>query len=231
MRSTGGTDIYASMQNLISINSNDQRPMIVMVITDGRPTTGLVDSGSIIESFSDANQGRMSVFTMGTIHTANAYLLDLMAYRNKGDSRIVTRGRWDIPDALEASLREVSRPVLAQLRFNFAASSQAEVYPKVLSNLYLDRPLVLHGRVDGEVDRLVFQVVGRSGDRPCDMAFTYSLSDAEEGDDQIRDEWAWQKAFYLIGEHTRTRRADILKEIKSHSRNYGIKVPYTEVHE
>ena len=166
---------------------------------------------------------------MGTIKSANAYLLDLMAYRNKGDSRIVTRGRWEIPEALEASLKELSRPVLSELRFNFAVSSQAEVYPKILSNLYLDRALVLHGRVPQGTERLVFQVVGQSGTRPCDMAFTFPLAEAEAGKATIREDWAWQKVFHLIGEHTRTSSNDILKDIRSVSRSYGIKVPYAEV--
>jgi Ca-activated chloride channel family protein len=198
------------------------------VVSDGVPTVGLTDSTRIIEAFSETNRGAVSVFTLGTYLGANAYLLDLLSYRNRGDTHIVPSDRWRIPDDLERRAREISRPVLADVRFRFAGQSACEVYPVLTSNLYLDRPLVLYGRYPRDVSRLIFQAVGQAGDVPCDMVFDLDLSRAPGGEKSIRTLWAWQKVYHLIGEHTRTRNPAMPEAIRQVAHTYGIRVPYAE---
>ncbi len=41
------------------------RPALLALITDGRPTTGVTASSEIIEGFTQANQGGLSVFGLG----------------------------------------------------------------------------------------------------------------------------------------------------------------------
>ena len=143
---------------------------MVLLVTDGRPTTGVMDSASIIEQFSSQNKGRISVFANGTTKAANRYLLDLLSYRNKGDAYVVQRGRWDIPDSISMRMQEVSRPVLTDLRLFVSASSRAEVYPGVLA--ISTGP---QARPDGEVRPRVaacgISSCGSIGGGPCDMAF------------------------------------------------------------
>ena len=226
MRARGDTDIFRALQDVLKVKPTPGRPLVALVVTDGVPTTGVTDSGSIIAQFSDMNEGRVSVFTMGTVKAANAYLLDLLSYRNKGDSLVVTSGRWGIPDGLKSRVTGMSRPVLSDMQFQFAAASKAEVYPRDIGNLYLDRPLVLYGRIPKAMPRMIFRVVGQAGDHPCDMAFEFNMGDAVKGEREIREEWAWQKAYHLIGEHTRTRQSEVLRELRVLSSEYGISVPY-----
>ena len=190
----GAYDKTARQQVLavLKIKPTPGRPLVALVVTDGVPTTGVTDSGSIIAQFSAMNDGRMSVFTMGTVKAANAYLLDLLSYRNKGDSLVVTSGRWGIPDGLKSRVKGMNRPVLSDMQFQFAAASKAEVYPRNIGHLYLDRPLVLYGKIPKAMPRMIFRVVGQAGDRPCDMAFEFNMGDAVKGEDEIREEWAWQ---------------------------------------
>ncbi len=229
MSSRGGTDIFRSLEDILKIKPTNGRPLMALIITDGLPTTGVTDSSSIIARFSALNDGRMSVFTMGTVKTANNYLLDMLSYRNKGDSLVVKRGRWDIPDSVTNRVFGMSRPVLTDLQFQFASASHAEVYPHTISDLYLDRPLVLYGKIPRAMPRMVFRVVGQAGRLPCDMAFEYNMSDAVEGESSIRQDWAWQKIYHLIGEHTRTRQSGALRDIRLISRDYNIRVPYAGI--
>ena len=226
MRARGDTDIFRALQDVLKIKPTPGRPLVALVVTDGVPTTGVTDSGSIIAQFSAMNDGRMSVFTMGTVKAANAYLLDLLSYRNKGDSLVVTSGRWGIPDGLKSRVKGMNRPVLSDMQFQFAAASKAEVYPRNIGHLYLDRPLVLYGKIPKAMPRMIFRVVGQAGDRPCDMAFEFNMGDAVKGEDEIREEWAWQKVYHLIGEHTRTRQSGVLRDLRLLSKEYGIAVPY-----
>jgi len=227
LQSSGETDIFASTKALLSLKRDATRPVVVVLVTDGRPTTGLTDSSDIIAQFTRANAGEMALFTMGTVQTANAYLLDLLAYCNGGGSLVVTRGRWDIPDALERVASETSRPVLHDIGFRFAEGGGCEVFPAATGNLYLDRTLVLLGRYPRGTESVLFQAVGRGRDAVCDMIFDVGLRGAARSrDEDLRAEWARQKLYHLIGAHARGGQPELLDEIRATARAYGIDVPY-----
>jgi Mg-chelatase subunit ChlD len=226
MTAKGETDIFESVRQMLSVEKRKGRPVIAHVVTDGRPTTGITDSTEIIEKFSQLNRGGVSVFTMGTVKTANTYLLDLLSYRNRGDSHVVTHGRWDIPDSMKSRIQGTSRPVMSDLRYIFSRNAPSEVYPIWTTSLYLDRPLVLYGRCPRGTKRLVFQIVGKGRDSTCDMIFELDLTNAARGNEEIREQWAWQKVYHLIGEHTRTRDRRLLLKLRSLAREYSIDIPY-----
>ena len=202
------------------------RPVIMEVVSDGVATVGLTDQSLIIEAFSQANQGQVSVFTTGTYPGVNAYLLDLLSYRNRGDTVVVRTGRWDIPAAIQARLWEVARPVLNDVKFRFAGQGECDVLPRLTPNLYMDKPLVLYARYPRDVHRLVFQATGQAGDIKCDMVFDLDLAKAVAGEKEIRTQWAWQKAYDLIGEHNRTHDSALVDEIRGIGRTYSIRIPY-----
>ena len=226
MRSEGNTDIYDSIRGLLSLPRTPGRPVIAMIASDGIPTVGQTDDSRIIAEFSRDNAGAVSVFTYGTISGANAYLLDLLSYCNRGDSQIETRGRWEIPDSLAARAEQVARPVLMDLQFRFARAGGIEAYPTLTSNLYLDRPLVIFCRCPRGTRRLVFQAVGAAGTKKCDMVFDVNLDRAPAGKPQIREDWAWQKVYQSIADYTRTKDPGAIREIQATTRTYGLELPF-----
>ncbi len=228
MESVGNTDIFDALKDLLQFPRKPGRPVIMMVASDGDATTGLTDHTRIIEAFSQANRGEVSVFTVGTFPGVNAYLLDLLSYRNRGDTVIVKTGRWDIPEVFETRVREVSRPVLSDVRFRFASESMCEAYPQLTANLYLDRPLVIYGRYLKGTKRLVLQATGQADDIKCDMVFELDLEKGLPSDAGVRTRWAWQRAYYLIGEHTRTRQPGIISELGRMGKVFDIKIPYMQ---
>lgn len=228
MESSGNTDIFDSLEDMLSDPRKPGRPVILMMVSDGVATAGMTDHAMIIEAFSQANRGAVSVFTLGTYPGVNTYLLDLLSYRNRGDTFVVKTGRWDIPAMLESRVREVSRPVLSDVRFRFAGQTYCEAYPILTANLYLDRPLVLYGRYPRNAKKLVFQATGRADNILCDMVFEIDPEQAFSGTLDIRTAWAWQRAYFLIGEHNRTKQPGILTELKTLGKTFGIKIPYRD---
>jgi len=227
MQADGNTDIYTSMHDLLKLPRQKGRPLVALVITDGLANTGRTGSSDIIGAFSGANDGAISVFTMGTVKQANTYLLDLLSYCNRGDVHVVTKGRWDIPKAIAGITRSVARPVLGDLRLRFATDTPCEVYPVQTSNLYLDRKLILYGRYPKKQDRIVFQAVGEKDNAQCDMLFDASLGEeTRRRDHTIRDEWARQKIYYLIGEYARHPDVKIRDELQHTHSKYGSTIPY-----
>ena len=227
MESKGNTDLYASLRELLAMDTKPVRPVVVVLVSDGLPTAGLRDSAEIISAFTRANAGAVSVFAMATFDQANLYLLDMLSYMNRGDSTAARRGRWSIPEVMDAQISGVSRPVLSDMRFRFSAPG-SEWAPALTPHLYLDRALVLYGRVPKRTERVVFQVVGRSGADGCDMVFDLKLDEAAAGEASIREEWAWHKVYGLIGAHTLSRDPAHVAEIEHAAKAYGLRVPYAE---
>lgn len=223
--SRGKTDVYASLQQVLALDRHPVRPMIAVLVTDGRPTMGMVDSSDIIESFTRACAGRISMFCLGGGRRVNRFLLDMLAYRNRGDSLII-EDRTRIPEAMADLARQVSRPVLTDLSYRFSGIPDRDIYPRTLTHLYVDRPLVLYGRYPTGTPRVVFQVVGQARGRQYDMVFEWDWKTVQSGDATLRTQWAWHRIYHLIGEHVREARPDILRELQQVASRYGLVVPY-----
>lgn len=225
LRAYGKTDVYASLQKLRTMRNQANRPFISLLVTDGRPTMGLVDSSDIIEGFTRDNNSRISMFSVGGGKRANKYLLDLLSFRNRGDSLVVPENE-EIPDALFTLASQLQRPVLADLKYQFSDVPDVEIYPKTLTHLYLDRPLILVGRVPLNRKRLALQIVGQSAQGKHDMVFDVDLDGSPKGPESLRIEWAWQCIFDRIGTYIATRRDSDLEAIEQIATRYGISVPY-----
>lgn len=227
LKPTGNTDIFGAMKQVLELKRTQGRPVIVLLITDGKATAGLTKSSEIIAQFSNANKGAVSVFVLGTTQSANWYLIGFLGYCNRGDSVIVTSGRWDIPKHIEGLMAEISRPVLTDLSVTFAQACNAEVYPVMLSNLYLDRPLAICGKYPLPVTNLIFQVVGKAGEKDCDMVFNIDVKkSAIAGHKEIRTEWARQKIYHMIAECVRNPQQALRDEIKRLSKLYRLPIPF-----
>lgn len=225
MRARGQTDLFAPLQQVLKLPRSAGRPMIAVLMTDGRPTMGTVDSSDIIARFSKLNAGEVSVFTLGAGDRVNTFLLDLLGHNNRGGSWIMPL-REQIPLAVQRAARELSRPVLANLDYRFSGDSAAEVYPGTLAHLYLDRPLRLVGRCPLDQKTAVLQIVGESGAQKRDMVFALDLSDAEDGGEGLRREWVAQKIYRLINDHLASGRAETVQEIRDLSLRHNVPLPY-----
>ena len=225
MRARGQTDLFSPLQEVLKLPHQAGRPMIVVLMTDGRPTMGTVDSSDIIARFSKANQGEVSVFTVGAGDRVNSFLLDLLGHNNRGGSWIMPL-REQIPDAVQRAARELSRPVLANLEYRFSGDSAAEVYPGTLTHLYLDRPLRLVGRCPLDQKSAVLQILGESGGQKRDMVFALDLAGAEDGGEGLRREWVAQKIYKLINDHMASGRAETVQEIRNLSAEHNVPLPY-----
>ncbi len=223
----GNTDFLRSMRDILAFETDPDRPVLAVLITDGLMHSGVTDSSEIIGAFTRENAGRFSIYTVGVADFANTYLLDMLSYSNMGGSYYVRSGRWDIPEVILGLLRSVRRPVLSGLRFRFATDAGVEGFPVQPGNLYLDRPLVLYGRYPADTETLVFQAIGHAGARRSDMVFSLPMgTETRTQDASIRDGWSLRKIYQLIGIYTQTRDRGHLRELQRISRSYGQPIPY-----
>lgn len=224
VRPQGEGDVFAGLDLLIGAGSEEGRPRIAVAVTDGGGA-GVEASSVYLERFSQANQGDLSLFGVGVGRRVNRYLLDFLSFRNRGDS-LVAEEAEQAEAALERVFREIRRPVLRHLTYRFAEADGLSVYPRSLTHLYLDRPLILVLRVPVEQKFLTFQIVGVSAGGAHDMIYRLEAGKIPPGSWSIRQDWAWQALLEEVGGYFRSRSAASRARIEALSRAYGVTVPY-----
>lgn len=228
LRAYGKTDVFASLEALRKVAPGDTetvRPVIAILVTDGRPTMGVTRSSDIIETFTQKNKLTASMFGVGGGTKVNRFLLDFLSYRNRGDSSVVVREE-DIPRAMARLGIQLSRPVLANLEARVTQNDKVTLVPDTLTHLYLDRPLQLLGRAPRRMRPFAFQVEGESATGRHDMVFKIDLDEADAGDPALRRQWAWQRILHVMSRYIGNRSQADRQELQQLSRDYGIQIPY-----
>lgn len=226
MTARGETDLYASLREALEVSRVPGRPVILILMTDGRPTIGTLDTSDIIARFTKANKGEISVFTVGGGEQVNSFLLDLLAQNNRGDAWFSPM-RDQLPATLKRAGRELSRPVLSSLRYSLAGGSEAEVYPKTLTHLFLDRPLRLVGRTKPGSTLEILRIEGDSGTRRHDMVFALDLENARNGGEGLRREWVMQKIYALVDARISGAPGATAAAIVELAAKYRVALPWT----
>jgi hypothetical protein len=229
IESRGETDLYEGIRPVIAQNPPRGNPGVVLVISDGRPTTGVLKGRDVINAVTDENLGRTTIYAFGGGRTVNRYLLDLLAYRNKGKSRVAPR-MDTIDKELPVFFSELNDPILVGLKSDYGRINDTEVYPKELPDFYLGRHVEIFGRYFPSEDKeFVMRLAGDAGERQKELVFKADFEQARSGDAAIAHDWAFQKIYYLIGEICRLgERADLLSELQTLSRLYQIRTSYSE---
>lgn len=226
MRAQGETDLFESLKSLMSLPRDPKRPLIVIAVTDGKATSGLTESTKIIGEFSKMNDN-MSLYVVGTQPKANAYLLDMISYCNRGSQTIVRSGRWDIPKEIEKIIEECSRPVLGRVGVTTDTPSHSELFPLPSANLYAGKSLLYFGSCPEDVKSIVMQIRGEGGEAKCDCLFDLNLeADALPGGADLKEEWAKRRMYTLIGEYARNPTQALLYKMREHSAATGVPIPY-----
>ena len=228
MKSEGETDVYASVEALLKLPRDPRRPLIILLVSDGRATVGPTQSTALIGELSRDNDGAVSIFTLGTHANANSYLLDMLAYCNRGESKVVATRRWDIPQAIESLAESLRRPVLSGVRFVVPAASEAQIFPRQASNLYADRPLQFYGAIPASEKDVLVQVLGTSVESDCDVLLQLPIAESipASAAEDLRGSWARQRMYDLIGSYARTKDPALLSEMRLLSSRLRIPIPY-----
>ncbi len=219
------TDVYAAFKKILEL-SLDRKPSSVMLLSDGRPTHGVVDSRELINSITRINQKTRPIFAFTGGVRVNRYLLDFIAYQNRAWSQFV-RSTSDIHKALGEFYDKIKDPLFINLRYRLNNVDEREVFPKSLPDFYRNAEFTLYGSYKDE-DTFSMQLLGDIEGKTKELVFTRSLKDSKKGTEDIMRGYAFNKIYYLISRMTDQGVHDnTLKEIEALSRRYGITTPYS----
>lgn len=218
------TDLYEAF--LDSIRTPETTlPSYLMLMSDGRPTQGETSSAKLIEEISRVNAMKRSIFAFSGGRRVNRYLLDFLAYQNRGWSEYASR-TTDIDKRIAEFYDKIRDPLLRNLRFQFGQIDAREVFPKHLPDFYRNAEFVVYGTFKDEKE-FSMRLVGEIGGRTKEIIHAMDMGKAEKGGPDIAKAWAFNKIYYLISRMTLEGQSEALKrEVRDLSRKYGIQTPY-----
>ena len=211
---------------MLTLPRDPARHVVALVVTDGEATSGLTRNAEIISRFSELNGGLISVFMYGVKDSANAYLMDMLTRGNRGSWARHEGMRWSAADGIPTLAKKFERPVLADVSVIFAASSRAETYPKLVTNLCEDEPIEIYGVCPAEQKELVFQMRGLNGSTVFENLFRIPFASAERLDETVRREWATRRIYALIADYTAHPKDETLRDMRAFANHYQIQIPY-----
>ena len=222
----GQTDVFRTLRSVLTLPRDPARPVVALVVTDGEATSGLTRNAEIISRFSELNGGLISVFMYGVKETANAYLMDMLTRGNRGGWARHEGLRWSAADGIPALAKKFERPVLSDVSVIFAASSRAETYPKLVTNLCEDEPIDIYGVCPADQKELVFQMRGLNGSTVFENLFRIPFAAAERLDESVCREWATRRLYALIAAYTAQPKEETLRDMRIFANHYRIQIPY-----
>ncbi len=227
IQSRGETDVYEGIRPVIHQTPRTGVPGIIFVISDGKPTEGILDGRTLINTLTDENQSKYSIYAFSGGRTVNQHLLDLLAYRNKGESNVVPQID-EMNQQLPQFFSRLNDPILVDCNADYGRINDGTVFPKQIPDFYRGQVVTVYGRFDPKRDReFAMRLTGLAGERKKEVVFKADLSKATKGDDAIAKNWAFRKIYHLIGEATRTGETpELLGQIRALAQQYGIRTSY-----
>ena len=226
LEARGGTDMCRAALEALGMVAGGDRPYLVVLATDGKPTVGVTETDEIVKKVEEANRANVRVFPFGIAEQLNVVLLDRIAEATRGYSEYVAPGR-EIEAKISSFFRKVSHPVLSDLKLDFGTIKVTDLYPGQIPDLFRGSQIVAFGRFEGSGDVAV-KLTGAVEGKGQTFAHDASFPKENAANDFLAQLWARRKIAYLLDQirlHGETK--ELEDEVVRLSKEYGIATPYT----
>ena len=228
LKPIGGTAIDDALRKALALRpGQDDRPFVVIFLTDGCPTIGTTDEDQIVANVKKENEGRTRVFCFGIGTDVNTHLLDRITEDTRAVSQYVLPEE-DLEVKVSNFFSKIKEPVLANPTLKFTGGVHAtKLYPSPLPDLFRGEQLVLLGRYSGKGDAAVIVEGTVNG---AARKFTYEVSFPEDAPESefIPRLWATRRVGYLLDEiRLHGENAELRDEVSELARKHSIVTPYT----
>ncbi len=225
VRSRGSTDVNAALRQLLRRDIPEGRVYELIMISDGKPTLGVLDTRELINLITRENDLNASIYCVGVGRGQDQRLLDFLAYRNKGFSISVPQRR-DIAPQITGLMSRLRFPIITDVEVRFAGSGMNEIYPLRLPNVHQGEQFEVYGRYT-QPGPFTMQITGRSGGRPVDLTFRADLAQAGGGNAEIARGWAFWKLHHLYSEIIRVGpKTELVRLVQELRDGYGFETLY-----
>ncbi|HEY1557752.1 MAG TPA: VIT domain-containing protein [Kofleriaceae bacterium] len=140
----GGTELLPAIQHAMTLPRTDGVSRSFVVVTDGY----IAEEPAVFDEIRD-HLGEANVFSFGIGTSVNRHLMEGVAKAGQGEAFIVTSEKDG--DAAAAKFRDyVEAPVLTKVEVAFDGLDTYDVQPKVLPDVFAERPVIVFGKYRGE---------------------------------------------------------------------------------
>jgi len=225
LESLGGTDINRALLEAVEMADPD-RPTTVIFLTDGLATSGVEDTGKILENVAETAPENLRIFSFGVGDDVDTDLLDLLSIDHGGASTYVRPGQR-IDETVSALYAKIKSPVLSNLEIDFGSIKADRVYPEMTPDLFAGSQLVVVGRYRNG-GRTTITLSGTVNDRKASIVYPGNNFTEEGGADFIPRLWATRAiGSYLTEIRLHGEDRELVDSIVALSIRYGIITPYT----
>ncbi len=224
LESSEQTDIFEAFLESIQDGST-MNPSYILFLSDGKPTQGVVSSANLIGKISKINQRKRSIFAFSGGRDVNRYMLDFLAYQNRGWSEYAANN-IEIDKRISELYDKIKNPLLTNIHYQFGGIETNEVFPKHLPDFYLNTEFVVYGQFRDQ-KQFSMRFKGDSIDSSKEFIFSKNFDDAIPGSADIATYWAFNKYYHLISRITlEGKQPELVKELKALSKKFNIRSPY-----
>ncbi|KAL2091388.1 hypothetical protein ACEWY4_013651 [Coilia grayii] len=164
---------------------------MIIMLTDGNPTTGVTDRNKIKQNVQQAIDGNYTLFCLGFGYDLDYGFLDSMAKQNDG----VARRIYEASDAivqLQGFYEEVASPVLANVHLKYPEGAVNSLTNSNFKQLFNGSEIVVAGRLlEDDLNNFVVDVSGKGLD-------DYKA----QGKPKAEDEFTFPEQDYIFGDFT-----------------------------
>ncbi|MDQ4075529.1 MAG: VWA domain-containing protein [Chloroflexota bacterium] len=228
LQASGSTDISRALLEAMELGRDSERPLLLLFLTDGLPTAGVVESEEILRLAEQNAPEGIRLFTFGVGYDVDTVLLDALATEMRGTSSYVTPEER-IDEEISAFYEKVSTPVLADIALDWDSALVEEVYPSPLPDLFAGQQLVVVGRYR-EGGPLTLTLEGTvNGEKQSFRYEELRLTEAGESDATwLPRLWATRKIGTLLQSiRLHGENPEAVEEIVDLAIRHGIVTPYT----
>ena len=185
LHGSGGTEMIEGVKAALNFEHDPERLRLVSFMTDG-----YIGNENQILTAIHAHLGESRIFSFGIGSSVNRYLLDRMAQMGKGAVAYI--GLNDDPtDAIDRFYQRISHPALTNVTIDYGRLQAQETFPQMLPDLFVGRPLLVTGRLQGNGNTNI-HITGKAGGKAHSITVPVSL-DRSEQHPAIASLWARKK--------------------------------------
>ncbi len=224
----GGTNIDEALRLAFSTASgSDKAPLMVVFMTDGRPTVGDTDVQHLLQLAEKERTAKAArLFVLGVGDDLNAVLLDKMSSTN-GGSALYLKGNAALEAEVAGFYEKISHPVLADLKLDISGVTTYGAHPRALGDLFKGQQLVVVGRYrnPGKA-RIKLSGSTPKGSRVFELDASFLGNSTEHA--FIPRIWAQRQVGMLLDEiRVKGESPGLVAEVTQLATRFGIVTPYT----
>jgi Ca-activated chloride channel family protein len=230
LRANGGTNINGAMLAALRQFDRNDRPKMLVFLTDGLPTVGETNPQRIVENARNQKREGVRLFTFGVGYDVNTVLLDKLAAENGGTSDYV-EPKEDLEVKVSNFFAKVNYPVLTDLSIDWGGVDTDLIYPRQLPDLFRGTQVTLIGRYRNTSDltNVRLRLSGKTANQSRNFAYENLRFPLNSDDNDFLPRlWATRRVGWLMEQvRANGEQKELRDEIVDLGTRYGIVTPYT----